>query len=198
MVTKLGTALANAAAAAAASSSAPSRFMAALAGKRVLKPITIPALGLEAVMTLLGSDRLLDIDGDVVRAMERRGLDRDGLNLGRYELETAKRALAEAIREPSDPSKPLGTVDEWGQLPPEVIGDLWRQFGDLREEHDPVESPLTSDEIVELRDAVSKKNGVLLRVFGARKLSAYLLSLDDPPASSSTPKSSPGDSSSAS
>lgn len=193
MVTQLGKAIAKTAPAA---SSAPSRFMAALAGKRVLKPITIPSLGLEAVMTLLGSDRLLDIDGDVVRAMERRGLSRDDImNLGRFELETAKRALAEAVLELGDPpTKPLGTVEEWGGVTPEVIGDLWRQYGDLREEHDPASAELTSEEILDLRGAVSKKNGVLLRVFGARKLSAYLLTLGDQPAISSTPRSSPGDS----
>lgn len=193
MATQLGKAIARTAPAA---SSAPSRFMAALAGKLVRKPITIPALGLEAVLTLLGGERLLDIDGDVLRAMEKRGIELSVLTQGKFELETATRVLAEAILEAGDTStKPLGTVAEWGQLTPEVIGDLWRQYTDLREEHDPSIDELTSDEIVELRVAVSKKNGALLRVFGTRRLAAYLLTLDDPPASSETPKSSPGDSS---
>jgi len=194
MATKLGAAISQGSTPA-ASSSVASRFLAALAGRRVLKPVTIPALGLDAVMTLLGSQRLLDIDGEVERAMEKRGLEHSVLTMGKFELETAVRVLAEAVMDATDTTQALGTVAEWGLLTPEVIGDLWRQYGDLREEHDPSIEQLTPDELLELRTAVSKKNGTLLRVYGARRLSAFLLTLDDPLASSETSRSSPGDSS---
>lgn len=183
----------------AAASSPASRIMAALGGRVGLpRPIMIPGLGLEAAMNLLGSTRSIEIDGLVAQSMEARGLEASVLNQGRHELERAVRTLAEVIVERDDATRLVGSLTDWGAVPAEVIGELWRMYSDLREEYDPSVEPLTVQEAAELRAAVSKKNGRMLQFFGARRLSAYLLTLDDPPTSSSTPKSSPGDSSPAS
>jgi len=199
--TKLGAAIAQANGQSAPKSSAANRFQAALAGHRVLRPITVPIVpGVEiaAVMTVVGSERSLDIEGEVAAAMEKRGLEQNVLNQGKFELELAIRTLTEAVLDSEANPVPLGGLHDWGKPAPEVIGHLWMQYGELRAEHDPAIAELTKREVDEIRDAASKKNGPLLRYFGARRLAAYLLTLDDPPASSSTSMSSPGDSSPAS
>jgi hypothetical protein len=78
---------------------------------------------------------------------------------------------------------------------PEVIGELWVQYAELRAEHDPQVAELTDDEVRGIRDAVAKKNGPALRFFGASRLSRFLLSSADLLASSWIERSSPGDSS---
>lgn len=196
-MTKLG----NAIAAAPAKASAVSRLMAALAGKRVLKPLVVPLPGggeLAAVMTLVGAQRLLDIEGEVARAMEARGLANTIETRHRYELERALRTIADAVLESDANPTPVGSTSEWGQLAPEVIGHLWAEYSELSEEHDPAGETLSSLEMLELKDALAKKNRTALVSFGARKLSDYLLFTADPPPDSPTPRSSPGDSSPAS
>jgi surface antigen len=69
------------------------------------------------------------------------------------------------------------------------------QSATLRAQHDPSTTELTKQEVDEIQGAIVKKNAAQLRYFGARRLSRYLLTLVDPPAGSSTGKSSPGDSS---
>lgn len=184
-----------------APSSPASKLFRALAGRRVLEPMIVPELELPAAMTLVGTDRLLDIEGEVVIAMAVRRLDAGILFQTQWELERAKRILAEAIREvPEDLAAvdlppPLGTADEWGRLEPAVIVELQRKYYDLSECHDPSTDELSEDEVAAIRDAIEKKSPVLLRSFGVRKLSHFLLTSAAPPAGSSTETSSPGDSS---
>jgi hypothetical protein len=191
--TKLGSALASPPAPAA---SAASRFMAALQGRRPMKPITIPGLDLPAVMVIVGSERMLDLEGESLRAMESRGIPRIVMNEARFELDLALRVLAEAIVESKENPVAIGTLAEWGKLPPETIVALWLEYTALREEFDPADVELTKAEIEEIHDAVVKKNATLLRYFGPRRLASYLLSTSEAPASSPEPRSSPGDSSS--
>jgi hypothetical protein len=146
-------------------------------------------------MTTIGSERSLDIEGEVARAMERRGLEQSVLTQGKFELELAWRTLAEAVLDSEQNPVPFGTAEQWGRLVPEVVGGLWIQYAELRAEHDPQVAELTEDEVRGIRDAVAKKNAPALRYFGASRLSRFLLSMADPLASSSTSRSSPGDSS---
>ena len=174
---------------------AASRLQTALAGRRVFKPVTVRVhlVELAAVMTVVGSERSLDIEGEVAVAMEKRGLEQNVLNQGKFELELAWRTLAEAVLDSEDNPAPIGTAAHWGQLAPEVVGDLWTQYAELRAEYDPSTTELTKEEADGIRDAIVKKNEPQLRYFGARRLSRYLLTLADLPASSSTERFSPGD-----
>jgi hypothetical protein len=193
-VTKLGDAIHKGAA---AGKSPVTRLEAALAGKRPFKPVKVLVHGVphDAIMTVIGSERSLDIEGEVARAMERRGLEQNVLTQGKFELELAWRTLAEAVLDSEQNPVPFGTAEQWGRLVPEVIGELWVQYAELRAEHDPQVAELTEDEVRDLRAAVSKKNGPALRYFGASRLSRFLLSSADLLASSWTERSSPGDSS---
>lgn len=175
------------------------RLEAALAGKRPFKPVQVRVHGVphDAVMTVIGSERSLDIEGEVARAMDRRGLEQNVLTQGKFELELAWRTLAEAVLDSEQNPVPFGTAEQWGRLVPEVIGELWVQYAELRAEHDPQVAELTEDEVRDLRAAVSKKNAPALRYFGASRLSRFLLSTADLLVSCWTEKSSPGDSSSA-
>lgn len=196
-MTKLGAAMAHAPSSAPAAKA--SRFVAALAGKRVFVPITIPRLDLTALMTLVGTDRRIDLEARAVAAMRARGLEETIATEGLYEIARALYVLADALLDDdekfrADPPK-LATVEEIGLLHRDEIADLWHQYSDLEELHDPASKPLTEEEHAFVRDAVVKKNGPALRLSGARVLSLYLLTTADPPAISQQQKSSSGESS---
>ncbi len=191
MMTKLAASLAGAAAAPATKAS---RILQALAGARPLRPITIPLIGLPALMTLVGSERELDIEGEVAKVMGARGLEAGLLNQTAWEIERARRVLADAVLD-ADEKTPLGDLAAWGQMPKEVVIELWRWYIALSEEFDPSLAELTSAERAELEAAIEKKSAPLLRSFGVSRLATYLLTTAAERASSPTPRSTPGDSS---
>ena len=90
------------------------RLQAALAGKRPWRAVQIPGLGLGlgAVMTVLGSERHLDIVGEVAVAMERRGIAQNVLNQGKFELDEALRTLAAAAVHSAEDPTPVGTLGD--------------------------------------------------------------------------------------
>jgi hypothetical protein len=181
-----------------ASAPAASRFSAALAGRQVFVDVELPRLGLRGKMRLIGAGRTLDIEGQVVAAMASRGLTQDVLTQGDYETERALRTLAEAVRDPDDVTKPLGTVDEWAVLDIDAIAEVWRAYGDLREQHDPVAAEITAADWAAIREALEKKSAAALRFFGVRKLAVFMTTSGGPLPTSPTPRSSPGASSPAS
>jgi len=129
------------------------------------------------------------------RRETRRGIEQNVLNQNKYELEEAMRVLAEAVVDNEQARTPIGSLSDWGLLAPEVISDLWVKYAELRAEHDPIVEALTEAEFSWIREALSKKNAHALRYFGASRLSRFLLTSGDQPASSSTGKFSSGDSS---
>lgn len=165
----------------------PSRFAAALAGKRVLEPVTV--LGLDGVMTLIGHGTVQEIEGAVYKRMAELGVELGPLTASTFESERAVRTLAEAVRQADDPSKALGTLEEWQQVDLDTVALLWLAYGDLRERQDPVSAPLTKAEHDTITTAIEKKNAPLLRSCGARALATWLLSTDGQPATSPSPSS---------
>jgi hypothetical protein len=193
-MTKLGGALGNVAAA--SSPAVVSRFLAALRTARPIRRIVVPLINLEAGLVLVGTDARETVEVETTRHFADRGLEQSQLTLTAWELHRTARLLAAAVVEWSPDlgvsAPPLGSWSEWIQLTPEILVELRMQFDDFSEEHDPAEARLTEEEVVAIRDAIAKKNGPALRVCGARRLSSYLLSTGDPPASSPRPTSSPG------
>lgn len=172
------------------------RLLAALEG-RATKEVTIAGTDLRGRMELLGAAATLDVEGEVIAAMDRRGVSQTELNVGTFETEKALRTLARCVKT-LDGAEPLGTVEEWGAVSVVAISDLWRTYGDMREELDPISYPLTADEVAAINEAVEKKRADLLRWFGVRRLAAWLTTSGGPHAIFSAPRSSPGDSSPAS
>lgn len=179
-----------------APASTSSRLAAALSGHQHLEDVVVPIHGaaVAAKMRLVGAAHALDIEGDVSKAMERRGLQRTAATYSEFELERTIRLLAEAVRDPEDVAKPFGTIEEWGRLPVDVLAEMRRQYDELSERLDPASSSreLSDVEIAEIRLALKKKDRTSLRYFGARQLASYLLISDAQPASSPTPTSSDG------
>lgn len=200
-MSKLGDALTASPAASSSPATKASRLLAALASSRVLEPITIPGLGVTALMTLVGAERLVEIEGEVAKQMHERGLGDSEKNAVAWELARATRTLADAILD-DDPAlraapPAFGTPAEWGRLSREQVVELWRMYDELSEQHDPgKDNEFTPEEAELVRIAVQKKSPTLLRAFGAKRLSAFLLSISDLLASSPTVKPSHGDSSS--
>lgn len=173
-------------------------FAAAFSGAQHFEDIVIK-LGdrtVTAKMTLVGNAAMLDIEGDVVKAMSERGLEQGIETQGEYELERRRRALAVAVRDPADTNEPFGSAEEWGDLAMPFLADAWRQYDDMVERLDPLAVPQPEELRALIAEAISKKNEVALRSFGVRQLATYLLTTAAPPASSPSPPSSPSESSS--
>lgn len=195
-MTKLGDIIA-ASSSAPAKTDRPRRLLAALASSRVLEPITVPGLGATALMTLVGSERQLEIEGEVSAIMASRGLGDPIAFAPAWELARAIRTLADAVLDDDQAlraSPPaFGSVEEWGRVPREQVQEAWRMYGELCEKHDPAsQQSFTEEEMELIRIAVVKKNATALPFFGAKRLSAFLLSMADQLASSTTAESSPG------
>lgn len=198
--TKLGSALSGAA----TSGPAANAFQRALAGSRVCEPYELQltnGVSVPCVMTLVGTEQLLDIEGDVRKEMEARSIPNDHTTQHDFELARARRIMALSVRELDEKKRAdapqLGTVAEWGTLAPEIVIAAYSRYNELREIHDPLagEATLTKAEYAEMVTAIEKKNLTLLRYCGVRKLTALLLTMAEQLASLQTPKSEPGDSS---
>ena len=156
---------------------------------------------IDCVITLVGSDDLLDIEGFTRLALEQRTIPIDVTTQFNAELERAKRTLAVCVRE-VDAKKgadapPLGSVSDWGRLPPETLQAVYLRYLELRELHDPLAGSVRLDDVqrAELLEAIAKKNTPLLRQCGLLRLIALLCSTDVRLVSSQTLRSLPGDSS---
>lgn len=180
----------------AAKPSAAGRLAAVLAGVRAWQPIKVPTLGIDAALILVGTARQVEIEAEVTRLMDSRGLEQSMLTLTPWELERSVRLIAEAVVEldieKRGDAPPLGTVDDWGHLPPATIVELRRMYDDFSELHDPVHDELDDAALREIEDAFKKKDSTRLRGFGARRLSLWLLSTDALRADFSDTKSSLG------
>lgn len=183
-----------------------SRFVKAAHAVRVLEPFKIPRLNLDAIMTLVPHARANEIEGEVIEEMERRL--QIGLNATtelHYECERAVRVLADAVLDPEEVKAkrytPLASVQEWrDNIDQDIIGDCWRIYGDVRAAYDPIAVGASQAE-AELIEEVLKKKDLgaevqlkLLRHIGVRKLSSYLLTLEDRQSKSALPTSSPSES----
>lgn len=157
--------------------------------------VTLPGLG-RARMELLGAAAWNEVKSATHREMERLGLPFDTVNVGAWELERAARTLAQAVRDPADASKPFGTLDEWRALDPQLINAAWQEHDNVCDRLDPLERPLTDDEMLAIEVAVKKKDGSLLKSFGLGKLCAWLVTTAVPLAISPPPSSSSSESSS--
>lgn len=161
---------------------------------RVLRDLVIPGVGPAKVRLL---DHQEEQEVNLELAVWAAGIERAGASLGQLAAiggmsataERAVRTLARAIRDPADPEKPFGAVEEWARLGHQAIGVANNAYEDLLEELDPLGAGAdpTEAEMAEIRAALKKKDRVLLSTFGVRKLVAFMTASGDPPESSETP-----------
>lgn len=111
-----------------------------------------------------------------------------------FEMKLARHTLARAVRSPADRGLPFGTLEEWGELDPDVINACWQTYGDVRERLDPMSLPLTDAERTAIEFALKKKDAALLRSFGISRLAAFMISTEDLQSTSQIPSSSSSDS----
>lgn len=161
-----------------------------IVGGRRGAPREIAGLG-PTYIELPGSVRFAELESEAhKRAAELAGDGADPMRYAvAYETQLAIRVLAEAVRDPDDKAIPYGTLGEWGELDNDLLNAAWHTFGDVREELDPIERPITPDEMIAIGVAVKKKDPRLLRTYGVAKLSLWLASMGDPQSSSPQPSS---------
>lgn len=154
----------------------------------------IPGLG-SVWLELIGSETVDDIEEAVTKRMKERGFEAESLlHALTYDANRARHTLAHAARDPSDRTKPFGTVAEWGALDPDTVAAAWEAFGDVRIMLSPLDVEISKEARAEILAAISKKNAMALRSFGVCMLSSFLLSTASQPETSPTPTSSTGDS----
>lgn len=184
----------------------PSKFVKATLGARVLEPWRIPRLDLDVTITLVPHWRASMIEADVIEQLERKlKIELNASTEMEYEAERAAQFCADAFLDPESVKKeeyaPIGTLADWRNLDREVLAECWRQYAAVRVAYDPVSLVLGDDEIEAIEDAIKKKaedparSLALLRLYGVRRLSSYLLHSADRLFPSPTPKSSAGESS---
>lgn len=187
----------------------PGKLERAAVGARVREPFTIPRLGLQAIMTLLPHDRIAAIEIEVAEFVRAANLTPGFASDIVIETERAARYLAEAVIDPDtvdgDAWKPLGSVETWRtKVDPDIVGDCYRFYADVRAKYDPVGVGCTQNELDEIAAIIKKKEmptetrAQLLRSYGVRLLSSWLVTMGDRLSDSATLKSSDGESSSAS
>lgn len=155
----------------------PSRFAAAIAGARQYIPWTIPRLGVETEITLVGSAASELIEGEVLTHMAAIGIVQSDANVAVYEIARARRFAALAVLEPVT-HVPIGTPEQWGDLDVDTVYEFWRRYNDLRELSDPVVERLTFEEIKWICESLKKNEPRLLRLCGLSRLSRFMLSMD--------------------
>lgn len=164
---------------------------------RVLRPVDVPIgqATVAAVIRLLDHREMQEVACELATWLRQLEQER---NVSPIELaaaggmpiaaERAARTVARAVRDPRDPSRPFGTLDEWVQLGQRTIELVFGVYCDLAEQLDPLrEVLLDAATIADLTDAVKKKDLDRLSAFGARTLAIYTLTSGSPHASSSTP-----------
>lgn len=180
-------------------SSAEGTVDAVLGGAPVYVDVVIPRTTIAGKMRLLGRHESLSIRAEAMLAFAEKkiAIDPNGFTapgiLNEWNCEIAVRHLAIAVRDPADPTKPLGSLVDWRGddqrlgCDDDQIAALWQQYQDLRERLDPLAAPeqLTEAEHAALLSAAKKKPPEidLLTSFGSRKLAALAISLADRPAS---------------
>lgn len=175
-------------------------------GARVREPFVIPRLGLPAIMTLLTHDRVAAIEIEVADFVRATNLTPGFAAEIVIETERAARYCAEAIIDPDTIAadgggdwKPLGAVDVWRtKVDPDVVGDCYRFYADVRAKYDPVGDGCTQEELDAIAEIVKKVEAPsdlrlqLLRNFGVRRLSSWLVTMGSQLFSSTTPALSDG------
>lgn len=107
-----------------------------------------------------------------------------------FEMQRCIRTLAEAIRDPDDLGKPLGSPADWAEhLTDDQLVHLWREYATWREYSAPLDGPLTDEDFAGIEAALAKKDRAALRWFGSSRLASFMLSTADRRSTSSTPSS---------
>lgn len=168
----------------------PTKLSRVAAGGRRGRPVDLGPLG-PAFIELLGAKRWQAIEVEVAREMKRLGADEVAGDVTTNVLaELAMRVCAEAVRDPEDHGVAFGTLAEWQDLDSDLLNLAWRAYDDVRDELDPVAVAASPEVLHEIAAAVKKKDPALLKSYGCARLAAYLLSMESPPSTSSTPSSS--------
>jgi hypothetical protein len=180
----------------------PGRLELAATGARVREPFVIPRLGLPAVITLLAHDRISLIEAEVAEFERALNLTPGFAADVTIETERAARYCAEAVIDPdtinadgSGDWKPIGPLEVWRtKIDPDVVGDVYRFYADVRAKFDPVGVGCTQEdldaiaEIVKKVEAPSDLRLQLLRHYGVRRLSSWLVTMGSQLFSSTTPE----------
>jgi len=184
----------------------PSKFVKATLGARVLEPWRIPRLNLDVTITLVPHWRASMIESEVIEQLERKlRIELNATTELEYEAERAAQFCADAFLDPEFVKKeeyvPIAPLADWRNLDRDVLGECWRQYAAVRVAYDPVSVPLGDEELEAIEEAIKKKaedparSLALLRLYGVRRLSSYLLHSADRLFPSPTPKSIAGESS---
>lgn len=171
----------------------PTLLSRAMAGSPRGEFVTLPLLG-RAWIELAGETTVNEIESAVFAEMRKLDLPAVTINAFTYDGHRTARTLAWAVRNPDNIAERFGSLEEWLALDIDVISACGLVYADVRERLNPIGLPtITREEVDDIRLSIEKKNPIRLRSYGVAKLSLYLLTGGDQPASSPTPPSSSGE-----
>lgn len=149
-----------------------------LAGARIFVDVTIPRTSVRGRLRLLTRGEMKSVRLECRKATAHLGLQSPQLDITReWNEEVATRILAIAVRHPDDETKPLASLADWEECEDDQIGALYQAYQDHADQLDPLaaEASLSDVEVLEIRDAAKKKQGLLLMSYGSQKLAAYAI-----------------------
>lgn len=142
--------------------------------------VTVPRTEVKGRMRLLTRAETKSVRADARRECQRLGLKDE--EYGRDFLdEVGVRSVALAVRQPGNEALALAPLEEWEACDEDQIAALWQQYKDLEEHLDPLGAECTEAEVTLIAEAAKKKDAILLRSFGSRKLASFLLTSGAPP-----------------
>lgn len=138
-------------------------------------------------VALVGMRDAQRIEAECVAACERLNISQDSVAFTHaFEAEKALRWLSLALRDPDDPSKPYGSLEEWERVDVDAITQLWLAYGDVRDMLQPEVIELDAATSATIGAAIAQKKSALLRSFGTHILVSYMLSSGAPLPTSQT------------
>lgn len=158
--------------------------------------VDVPELG-RMWMVLPGSGFWEDLEFAMLRFIKEQKLTLGECSGDAIEIWKMRRVLAQAARDPTDKSKPWGTLEEWSQFDTQLLENAWNTFGDVRERLG-LDVKLSASDRSMIIAAIKKKEATLLKSFGLTALVTCLVTTEFQLETSPPPKSSDGDSSPAS
>lgn len=164
----------------------PGRFAAEVLGARVFVEVTVPRTSVRGSMRLLTR-----AEARLIRVQARRFVEAEiGVTGPAAEAmielheEIATRTVAIAVRDPANRDIELADLSSWEACDDDQISQLFERYQDLEAELDPIgTSSVTEEEVLAIREAAKKKDEILLRSYGSRRLARFAITSVEPPAS---------------
>lgn len=154
----------------------------AAVGARVHVDVDVPGVNVRGAMRLLSRREEAQMRHEARAACAAQGLPWPAAEASQeFHGELMVRTVAVAVRAPANVELALAPLEDWLELTDLQLYPLWVRYQDLEAELDPMRGELTAEDLAAIAAAAKKKDAILLRSYGSRKLAAFAITTVGPP-----------------